>query len=36
MTTSNVLPMLNDLKIDPNTWEYSDELYSIILTTDLN
>ena len=36
MKTSNVLPMLTDLKMDPNTWEYSDELYSIILTTDLN
>ena len=36
MRVSNVTPILADLQMDPNIWEYCDELYSIILTTDLN
>ena len=36
MTTANLTPILNDLKISFNTWHYADQLFQIILTTDLN
>lgn len=36
MTTANLTPILNDLKISFDTWHYADQLFQIILTTDLN
>ena len=36
MTIANLTPILNDLKISFDTWHYADQLFQIILTTDLN